>query len=232
MEKVYGWTMILKNYVWIGKVFTDQEVARIHEIAHTIPAETGFTGGLGDNDPDAPPRETQGQDTSIRQSTIKWIQDHKLDQSINNKIHEAVGQGSQESGWNFGIEYIEQYQYTIYEHKPNIKQNDHYTWHTDHGGEIMPDGMHRKLSMTIQLSDPDEYEGGHFQWIEQHDQFNQIRKDSKVVEISNLVRTLPFSAKEKGTMILFPSFVHHQVTPVIKGIRKSLVGWCNGYPYV
>ena len=60
----------------------------------------------------------------------------------------------------------------------------------------------------------------------------QPGKDSKVVEISNLVRTLPFSAKEKGTMILFPSFVHHQVTPVIKGIRKSLVGWCNGYPYV
>ena len=71
---------------------------------------------------------------------------------------------------------------------------------------------HRKLSMTLQLSDPDEYEGGDF-----------IFDDAVVGSQPD-----KDSLKAKGTVLVFPSFLCHEVTPVTKGIRKSLVSWIEG----
>ena len=87
-------------------------------------------------------------------------------------------------------------------------ESDFFDWHLDFGaGEISA----RKLSMTIQLSDPDEYEGGDLQFM-----INQ-----KVVS----------APREKGTIIIFPSFIIHRVTPITKGTRQSIVGWVSGPPY-
>jgi len=63
----------------------------------------------------------------------------------------------------------------------------------------------------MQLSDPDEYEGGDLQFM-----FNQ-----KIVS----------APREKGTIIVFPSFMMHRVTPITKGVRKSIAGWVAGPPY-
>lgn len=83
-----------------------------------------------------------------------------------------------------------------------------FDWHLDFGaGEISA----RKLSMTIQLSDPNDYEGGDLRFM--------INK-----EIVN-------APKEKGTIIIFPSFIMHRVTPITKGTRQSIVGWVSGPPY-
>lgn len=71
----------------------------------------------------------------------------------------------------------------------------------------------RKLSMVIQLSDPDTYEGGDLELILGHGR-----------DIYKLPR-------EKGAMILFPSWMLHRVTPVTKGKRQSLVGWVCGRPF-
>ena len=66
----------------------------------------------------------------------------------------------------------------------------------------------RKLSVSIQLTDPKEYEGG----------------ELKLYESS-----LPsIMSKKQGTLILFPSFILHEVTPVTKGERNSLVAWITG----
>ena len=35
-------------------------------------------------------------------------------------------------------------------------------------------------------------------------------------------------AKDIGTIIIFPSFIHHQVLPITKGKRESLVNWSIG----
>lgn len=67
----------------------------------------------------------------------------------------------------------------------------------------------RKLSFTVQLSDPDSYEGGEVQMIDDND---------------NLY-TIP---KEKGAIVAFDSRVKHRVRKVTKGVRRSLVGWCVG----
>ena len=66
------------------------------------------------------------------------------------------------------VGHIENHQYTIYRHRPDAKvTGDFYTWHTDSGATAQSEGGRiRKISSTIQLSNQDEYEGGHFQWIE------------------------------------------------------------------
>ena len=75
-----------------------------------------------------------------------------------------------------------------------------------------PIKVHRKLSMTIQLSDDNDYEGGDF------------------IFQKNLIDIPPDSKKlrAKGTILVFPSFLPHAVTPVTKGERKSLVVWADG----
>ena len=86
--------------------------------------------------------------------------------------------------------------------------NGFFEWHMDFGaGNI----SNRKLSITVQLSDPEEYEGGELQFM-----------------INQNIITAP---KEKGTAIIFPSFALHRVTPVTSGVRKSIVGWIGGPPY-
>jgi PKHD-type hydroxylase len=66
----------------------------------------------------------------------------------------------------------------------------------------------RKLSISIQLTDPKEYEGGELYLYQE--------------EKGDLMD------KSQGTLILFPSYVLHEVTPVTKGTRNSLVTWVTG----
>jgi PKHD-type hydroxylase len=83
-----------------------------------------------------------------------------------------------------------------------------FEWHMDFGtGNV----SNRKLSISVQLSEPDEYEGGELQFMINQNIFT--------------------ATKEKGTAIIFPSFGLHRVTPVTKGVRKSIVGWISGPPY-
>ncbi len=83
------------------------------------------------------------------------------------------------------------------------------------------------------MSNPDEYEGGHFQWIEPIGLFAKLKSTGSMrVDVDPYIKTAPFSAKARGTFIVFPSFVHHQVTPVTQGTRVSLVSWYHGKPYV
>jgi PKHD-type hydroxylase len=93
-------------------------------------------------------------------------------------------------------------QYTVYNESDT---KEHYTWHVDNLGQGRP-GC-RKLSIVIQLSDPQEYEGGELQL---HYQSYHIAR------------------KDKGLLYIFPSYVLHRVTPVTGGTRRSLVGWICG----
>ena len=62
--------------------------------------------------------------------------------------------------------------------------------------------------MSIQLSDSDDYEGGDLELM-----FRE--------EPVKLDRT-------RGTLVAFPSFMLHRVTPVTRGTRWSLVAWITG----
>jgi len=95
----------------------------------------------------------------------------------------------------------EMLQYTVYD----ADEGGHYDWHVDHGA-VTP--MPRKLSLVLQLSEPEEYEGCELQ-----------------IHAANQIETPP---KERGTVILFPAYVLHRVTPIVSGTRKSLVSWVSG----
>ena len=69
----------------------------------------------------------------------------------------------------------------------------------------------RKMSLTVQLSDPKDYKGG-----------NLILHTSEKKTVMD---------KEQGMLILFPSYTLHEVKKITKGERNSLVGWITGDPF-
>jgi PKHD-type hydroxylase len=102
--------------------------------------------------------------------------------------------------WNFNLSHFkEDLQLGQY-----IEGEGHYDWHMDVGENAST----RKLSVSIQLSDPEEYEGGELNFFINR---NEIK-----------------APKTKGTVVIFPSFFMHKVSMVTKGVRKSLVIWVHG----
>jgi len=117
----------------------------------------------------------------------------------------------------------ENMQYTRY------GEGQFYSWHNDSGlsGQYKPvnvvsstEGlgedfvnenveMIRKLSFVMQLSDPDDYEGGNLQLLDE-------------------VGQSYIAPRQRGTVILFDSRTQHRVLKVTKGVRKSIVGWTIG----
>ena len=67
----------------------------------------------------------------------------------------------------------------------------------------------RKLSFSLQLSDPEDYTGGEVQFMDN-------------------ARKIFFAPKQRGTLIMFDSRTPHRVRKVKSGVRKSLVGWVVG----
>lgn len=148
----------------------------------------------------------------VRNSSIAWLDDPWIYREIHPFIHEA----NQFCKWNFDWNYSESCQFTKY------SKSQHYTWHQDswHQPYDRPGkpehGLIRKLSVTVSLEDGRNYEGGDLEF----DLRNHGDSTPHVVS--------PKEARSKGSIIIFPSFVWHRVTPVTKGTRYSLVIWNCG----
>ena len=165
--------------------------------------------------------EDGGIEKDIRQSKVCWFNDQWLYDLLWPYLREA----NSNAGWNFDFDISESIQFTKYE------LNDFYDWHTDGGSDHnfiynndnteveMFYGKVRKLSMTVNLNNPDEYKGGDFK-------FNL----GPTVEGKNTIITCE-EIKPKGSIIVFPSFMFHTVTPVTRGERYSLVMWTLGKPF-
>ena len=146
---------------------------------------------------------TNRLDTDIRKSKIKWL---SPEADTTEWIYERLMNMSLDANWQlwgFDLHHIrDSIQYTEYREN----EGGEYKWHQDMGAYPL---NYRKVSIVVQLSDESEYEGGEL----------QIMKDSRDPI------TMP---KKKGSVILFPSYMLHRVTPVTKGLRKSLVLWVGG----
>ena len=227
--------MITTNSIWIyPEYFTTQEVNQIHAIASKFKLEESLIGQK-DIDPDKRGFQVDGNnDYTIRKSKNLWLEPHIMPREIEQKLVDGINMANMESGWNLQWDYQEPHQYTTYEHRPiKVVKGDFYTWHLDSSDLPQSDGGRvRKLSSTIQLSDPEDYEGGNFDYIEYQGIFDKLDIYDTRIDIGNFKKTIPFSAKAKGTLIVFPSDTYHQVTPVTRGVRKSLVSWFHGNPYV
>ena len=130
-------------------------------------------------------------------------------------LYSYVDTANKEAGWNFDLHGAEDIQISKYD------KDDHYDWHIDGGSDlehsIRKDGFVRKLSLVLSLTHKDEYEGGDFV-IDLGPHAKQ--KDIVVDKLKN-----------KGGLVVMPSFLYHKVSPVTKGTRHSLVMWVAGKPF-
>jgi len=146
--------------------------------------------------------KTDASDSKIRNSLITWIPtSHWITGFIMHyvNLHNKLNYQYDLSG---GISNNE-LQYSEY------GPGHHYTWHNDEqSAEALLTQPLRKLSFSLQLSDPSEYEGGELQFLSGKDMY-----------------TAP---KSQGTLITFKSSTLHRVRPIKSGLRKSIVGWITG----
>ena len=136
----------------------------------------------------------------IRRSQVKWL---SHDNATKQFLWQYIQQANR-NAFGFNIDNLGDIQYTEYEET----DEGHYDWHHDINWS-QDRAYDRKLSITVQLTDGSEYEGGQF-------------------EFSEVANPDPGASKKLGTVLVFPSYLKHRVTPVTKGKRISLVGWFEG----
>ena len=170
----------------------------------------------GDYDPEKVSEDDIKDVSKKRKSNIVWMNDRW----IYNEIHPYIHTANKNAGWNFQWDFSESCQFTKY------KLDQFYDWHCDSWSKPYnrpeePDrhGKIRKLSVTISLSDENDYEGGDFEF--------DFRNDDKGSNQPQLCKEI----RPKGSLVVFPGFVWHRVCPVKKGSRYSLVIWNLGWPY-
>ena len=150
-----------------------------------------------------------------RYSNITWLSDRWIYKEIQPFIHQA----NRLANWNFDWDFSESCQFTKY--GPGQHYGAHCdSWESPYANADNKDtfGKIRKLSVTCSLSDPSEYEGGELEF--------QFRNQDDPTPKKKCVEILP-----RGSICVFPSFVWHEVRPVTKGVRYSLVIWNLGYPF-
>ena len=172
-------------------IFTPEQCQFIIDLGRSMPRFDGKIGqgGVG------------VQDTQTRLSYISWI---PLDHPQAQFMYQTIDQWLQKININHfgfdGVHLNEHAQYTEYE------KDGHYNWHMDCETHMAAEPPTRKISMSLLLSNENEYEGGGLELI-------------KPGSVLNL---------KQGHALFFASFISHKVAKVTKGNRKSLVMWFGG----
>ena len=133
----------------------------------------------------------------LRVSSIRWVSSPLIQELLWTYVRRA-----NYYAFNIDVENRCEIQYTEY----HSSQSGHYSWHQDVHWNGQSD-LDRKLSVTVQLSDADSYEGGDFE-------FDELNTNANF--------------RAKGTVLVFPSYLRHRVLPVSYGMRQSLVSWFKG----
>jgi PKHD-type hydroxylase len=174
---------------WEG-AFTDSEMDRIE--AHG--------DGLAHDKATLLGRDASEDYGQIRITRTAWIRPAPETKWIYDRMQAVIRQLN-DKVWQFDVSgFSEDFQYTIYQGS----EGGHYDWHIDQGDFA----KRRKLSLSLQLSDPAQYEGCDLQF-----------------RAGNRIDT---ASRARGAAIVFPSYVLHRVTPITRGVRKSVVVWTTG----
>ena len=146
---------------------------------------------------------------SIRRSRVRWV-DHISNPEftfVNDLMWKGLLKVNQDV-YNFNVTKLPPMQFTEYDesYMGEYKMHQDVFW-------INPGPNHRKLTLILQLTDPSEYVGGDLV-------FHHIGEQPSTADKEAM--------RQQGSLIVFPSFVFHQLTPVTKGKRRSLVAWFEG----
>lgn len=175
----------LVGYSHFKKLFTKKECEKIINIAKNKVFEKGMAIGVSG--------------TSLRSSNICWLYPDLELNWVFSRVTDVVIDLNNRF-FNFDISGLKEgFQFTNYK-----SPDGRYGKHIDKGYK----NRIRKLSLSIQLTDPKEYEGGELYLYES--------------EIGQKM------TKEQGDLVLFPSYILHEIAPVTKGERNSLVSWVAG----
>ena len=141
--------------------------------------------------------------TDIRKSNVVFIEPNSETDMIYTKLTDAVFLANDNLFGYDLFSFGENLQFTEY-----VAPDGKYDSHID----IFPNGLIRKLTIVVQLTNPEDYDGGDLELL---------------CSVENPIPT----PRNRGTVIVFPSWLMHRVTPVTRGKRHSLVGWINGNPF-
>lgn len=187
-----AWPLVLdhvENWAWRNGLFTPEELDTIISIGESTELVKASTYG-------------PVQDDKNRNSFVTFLFPNEMTNWIFARLAGAITEMNQQF-FQFDLTGMEQgLQFTKY-----TAPGEHYDWHVDKGYMTAS----RKLSLSVQLSDPKDYKGGDFEMM-----FG--RKAEKV-------------NRERGMTVFFPSYTLHRVRPVTKGTRYSLVAWVSGPPF-
>jgi len=166
--------------------FSDEECTRIIAEGMALPLAKGQVTAR-ERAPDA------------RNSTIALFPPEPRHAWMIERLAQLVNQLNREH-WGFELVGSERLQFSAY------GPGEYYDWHMDLGAR--GNFALRKISISVLLNDPAEYEGGDLE-----------------VSVGTANR---LAARKKGAVILFPSYAMHRVLPITKGTRYSLVAWIVG----
>jgi PKHD-type hydroxylase len=202
----------IRPIYWVDNFLSNEDIDKILKYTKEInsqPAEVGaniqeekknpFTLDYHIKNPNI------GNVPRVRQSVIKWIELNTDTNWLYKKLISQIHKVNQEN-FDYILKFVENLQFTEY----NENQQGFYAKHTDIEDSSRLENFVdiRKLSFSIQLSNPQDYEGG---------------------ELILYINGKEFIApKTKGTIIFFESNILHEVKPVKKGNRYALVSWING----
>jgi PKHD-type hydroxylase len=142
------------------------------------------------------------RDPAIRRAGLVWVDDLVDGSWVMDRMVGLVARANREA-FEFDLtDFAESAQVARY----GAEAAGHFDWHSDIGRGAL--AARRKLTIVVQLSDPEAYEGGAL----------ELRPDSGI-------HTAP---RLRGQATMFPSFVLHRVTPVTRGTRWSLTLWAHG----
>jgi len=181
----------VQTWAYWDNLFSKVECEKIIEIGNSRLSETAGIGTV----------KTE-VNKEIRDSKVAWL--YPVDDSawVFQRVTAAV-QSLNQQFFNFDLYgMVEGFQFTKYE-----APSGYYGLHVDRGLGITP----RKLSVTIQLNDSADFEGGNL----------SLYEGNKPTE----------PPMHQGKLVIFPSYVLHEVKPVTKGTRYSLVCWITGKPF-
>jgi PKHD-type hydroxylase len=190
-----------QRYYWFKKALTKGEVEKVMKLVSKLPeAKKATTLSRSNDDKDY-----------VRSSRVKWIpKNSDFDWLYKRMIY--LAEQANNDLWKFNLYSApEEIQYTEY----HASEKGHYNWHQDIGAGR---ASLRKVSITIQMSDSDEYEGGDLEISTGGDEDGGLYSSQR-------------GPRGLGVGVLFPSFLMHRVSPITKGVRKSLVLWVGGEHY-
>lgn len=187
-------------YFILTEPLPDMVTDDIKKIALNYEESDGAVGGLlGVRGPDV--------NTEVRRVKQRWL---PINFEETKKIHTLCMEIFEEANRRcFGVDIDKVFEMFYGEY--HAADKGFYREHKDASLGSSGEVYDRKLSMTIQLSDPDEYEGGDFVFYDSS--FEHPDKE--------LLR-------QKGTAFVFPSILLHGIQPVTKGVRKCLVAFIEG----